>query len=93
VDDDPRLIFSSVLTVGHSKRALLGNSCRAAKLKTGLRVLTAITDRRQPDPFDVQELFAYAPQFRGMPLNELAGAVIRDAIKTLKAEYRRAASP
>ena len=60
-------------------------------LKAALRVVTAITDRRQPDPADVQAS-AYAPQFRDMPLNKLAGAVIRDATDALKAERGKAAS-
>jgi hypothetical protein len=61
-------------------------------LKTALRVLTAINDKRQPDPFDVYELFGYAPLLREMPLDELAGAVIRHAIKVHKKERRKAAS-
>jgi hypothetical protein len=61
-------------------------------LKTALRVLTAITEKRPPDPFDVYELFGYAPLLREMPLDELACAVIRHATKAVKAERRKAAS-
>jgi len=53
-------------------------------LKTALRVLTAVNDNRPPDPFDVHEVFGYAPLLRGMPVDELACAVVRHAIKVLR---------
>jgi hypothetical protein len=61
-------------------------------LKTALRVLTVFNEKRPPDPFDLYELFGYAPLLREMPLDELACAVIRHATKALKTERRKAAS-
>ena len=58
-------------------------------LKTALRVLTAITEERPPDPFDVYELLGYAPLLRELSLDELACAVIRHATRALRKERRR----
>ena len=50
-------------------------------MQTALRVLTAITYGRQPDPADVDALHGYAgPQPAGMSLDEFACEVIQKAI-------------
>lgn len=59
-------------------------------MQTALRVLTAITDGRQPDPADVAALHSYAgPQPPGIDLDEFACEVIQKAIKR-RAEVRGA---
>jgi hypothetical protein len=50
-------------------------------MQTALRVLTAITEGRQPDPADVAALHSYAgPQPAGIDLDEFACKVIQKAI-------------
>jgi hypothetical protein len=50
-------------------------------MQTALRVLTAITEGRQPDPADVAALRSYAgPQPAGIDLDEFACEVIQKAI-------------
>jgi hypothetical protein len=57
-------------------------------MQTALRVLTAITEGRQPDPVDVAALHSYAgPQPAGTDLDEFACEVIQKAIKR-RAEVR-----
>jgi hypothetical protein len=51
-------------------------------MQTALRVLTAITEKRQPDPADVATLHGYAAsQDTAMDLDQLACEVIQKAIK------------
>jgi len=51
-------------------------------MKTALRVLTAVSDKRAADPGDIGELEAYAgPKPSGMDLDEFACGVIQDALK------------
>jgi hypothetical protein len=57
-----------------------------AALKTALRVLTAASESRDPDPADVDELRRLAPPLDYLPAEELACDVIKQAI------HRRAAS-
>jgi hypothetical protein len=50
-------------------------------MTTALRVLTAITERRQPDQGDVHVLYGLAgPQREGIGLDELACEVIQRAL-------------
>jgi hypothetical protein len=59
-------------------------------MRTGLRVLTAVTAKRDPDPADLEELRRFAPLLADAPVDELA----RDVIQTMKrrSEVRRALS-
>ena len=50
-------------------------------MKTALRVLTAINERRYPDPEDVHALRRYAPNAASLPVDELACEVIQQAMK------------
>jgi hypothetical protein len=50
-------------------------------MTTALRVLTALTDKRYPDPADVETLRGYVPQLRDEPPDELACEVIEQALK------------
>ncbi len=51
-------------------------------MQTALRVLTAITYGRQPDPADVADLHSYAgPQPAGIGLDEFACEVVQKAIR------------
>ena len=59
-------------------------------MKTALRVLTAITERRAPDTTDVEELRRYAPLLGDAPLDELACDVIQQALKRRAVERERA---
>lgn len=56
-----------------------------------LRVLTAIVEKRHPDPIDVQALRAYAPAAATAPEDELACDVIQQAI-TVRARVARSAN-
>ena len=47
-----------------------------AAMKTGLRVLTAITDRGNPASDDVEELRRIAPEFSDLSINDLAFEII-----------------
>jgi hypothetical protein len=59
-------------------------------MRTGLRVLTAVTAKRDPDPADLDELRRFAPLLADAPVDALA----RDVIQTMKrrSEVRRALS-
>jgi hypothetical protein len=50
-------------------------------MKAALRVLTALSERQQPDPADVDELHWYAPSDRERPIDELACEAIQRALK------------
>jgi len=59
-------------------------------MKTALRVLTAITEKRQPDPADITLLRNYAgPQPQDIALDEFACTIIQRALKR-RAEIRAA---
>jgi hypothetical protein len=49
-------------------------------MTTALRVLTALTNKRYPDPADVETLRGYVPLLRDEPPDELACEVIKQAI-------------
>jgi hypothetical protein len=61
-----------------------------AAMKAALRVLTALSDRREPDQADVDELHWYAPSERERPLDEVVCDAIQRAIKD-REEKRKAA--
>jgi len=50
-------------------------------LDLALRVLTAITDRRYPEPDDIAALRSLARCARPMPIDELACELIQDAVR------------
>ena len=52
-----------------------------AAMKTALRVLTAITDRHNPEPSDVEELRRWAPLLADIPPDKLACEIILQVIK------------
>jgi hypothetical protein len=58
-----------------------------AAMNVALRVLTALTEKRHPDPADVEELRRLAPLHADCPLDELACDVIQEAIRR-RAEVR-----
>jgi hypothetical protein len=61
-------------------------------MKTALRVLTAITEKREPDPADITLLRSYAgPQPKDVALDEFACTIIQQALKH-RAEIRSAAA-
>lgn len=49
-------------------------------LKIAIRVLTAITDRQQPEADDVASLVRYAPDLAKLPADGLACAIIQRAL-------------
>jgi hypothetical protein len=50
-------------------------------LKTALRVLTAVTEHRDPEPADIQALLSYAPLLKRRPPDEVACEVTQMALK------------
>jgi hypothetical protein len=58
-------------------------------MQLALRVLTSLTDKRHPEPADVESLQSKVPNSESMPLDELACAVIEAALKH-RAEVRNA---
>jgi hypothetical protein len=61
-------------------------------MELALRVLTALTEKRHPDPADVERLHTMAEaSTRGLPLDELACEVIQKALKH-RAEARKKAT-
>jgi hypothetical protein len=56
---------------------------KQAAMKTALRVLTAYTEKRQPDPEDVAALRHYAPHLANLPMDELACELIKTGITDL----------
>ena len=61
-------------------------------MKTALRVLTALTEKREPDPADIISLQNYAgPQPENVALDEFACTIIQQALRR-RAEIRNAAS-
>ena len=59
-------------------------------MKTALRVLTAITERHDPAPEDIEELRLAVPNSASLPNDELACEAIQMALRR-RAELRRAA--
>jgi len=51
-------------------------------MRTALRVLTAISERRHPDPADADELRRIASVDTDVPLDEVAREVITAAIQS-----------
>ena len=62
-------------------------------MELALRVLTALTEKRDPDPEDANRLRAIAAvaRVRELPLDELACEVIQQALKH-RAEVRKKAT-
>ena len=60
-----------------------------AAMKAALRVLTALSERRQPNQSDVDELHWYAPSERERPIDELVCDAIQRAL--LDREQKRQA--
>lgn len=58
-------------------------------MKTALRMLTALTEKSQPDAADLQALRAFQHQSRDLPADELACEVIQEALRE-RAEVRAA---
>jgi Cdc6-like AAA superfamily ATPase len=65
-------------------------------MKAALRVLTALSERQEPDQADVDELHWYAPAERDRPIDELVCDAIQRALrdreqsrKAVKASQRR----
>ena len=56
-------------------------SAQKPAMKTALRVLTAISERYEPDPADAQELRQCTPLRADTPLDEVASTVIQQAIR------------
>ena len=56
-------------------------SAQTPAMKTALRVLTAISERHEPDATDAEELRQYAPLRADTPLDEVASTVIQQAIR------------
>jgi hypothetical protein len=52
-----------------------------AAMKTALRVLTAIIDKREPNLTDVNELRRFAPLLADSPVDDLARGVIQRALR------------
>jgi hypothetical protein len=52
-----------------------------AAMKAALRVLTALSERHEPEPADVDELHWYAPAERERPIDELVCDAIQRALK------------
>jgi hypothetical protein len=50
-------------------------------MKVALRVLTAVTEKSEPDASDVDALAAFAPDLTALPPDELACEVIQRAMK------------
>jgi hypothetical protein len=66
-------------------QALMQQSYNVMEL--ALRVLNALTYKRNPDPNDIDALHQLAPDFAGLPADELACQVIQRALKC-RAEVR-----
>jgi len=52
-----------------------------AAMKTAMRVLAAVNDKREPDTADLTELRRLAPLLADMPADELACDVIKQALQ------------
>jgi hypothetical protein len=50
-------------------------------MQIAVRVLSALMEKRDPDPADVQKLRECAPSLAHEPLDELACDVMRNALK------------
>jgi hypothetical protein len=61
-----------------------------AAMKAALRVLTALSERQEPDHSDVDELHWYVPSDRDRPLDEVVCDAIQRALKD-REQQRKAA--
>jgi hypothetical protein len=50
-------------------------------MKTAMRVLSAINEKRDPDPADLDQLRSLAPLLADLPADELACDVIKQALQ------------
>jgi len=50
-------------------------------MKTAMRVLSAINEKREPDAADLEELRSLAPLLANLPPDELACDVIKQALQ------------
>ena len=50
-------------------------------MKVAMRVLTALSDKRTPDPADIKTLNEFAPLLRDLSPDELACDVIQQALR------------
>ena len=62
-----------------------------AAMTVALRVLTAVTERREPAVKDLEELRRLAPLLADQPIDELACDVIQQASRQ-RAELRKSAN-
>ena len=62
-------------------------------LKTTLRVLTAISDHREPSPADVEALRRYAPGLSEAPIDEVVCDVIQHALRRRASVRARTIGP
>ena len=61
-------------------------------IRVALRVLAALTEYRNPDPEDVEKLHQLAPPTADASLDEMACAVVEEALKRRREKYKRAKS-
>ena len=54
---------------------------QVAMIETALRVLTAVTEKRLPDPADMETLRSYAPVLEDFPPDELACHIIQQSLR------------
>jgi len=60
-------------------------------MKVALRVLSAVSERQTPASADIALLKAYAPEWAGAPLDEMACEVIQQALRKRAAARAKAA--
>ena len=63
-----------------------------AVLQVAVQVVTAITDRKPPDPAGVATLRIHAPHLAGLPVDELACHVVTEILKQRAASRQLAAT-
>jgi hypothetical protein len=60
-------------------------------IKTALRILSAICERRLPDPADVAALRDYKPDLATLPVDDLACEVVQKFVRASSRRTSRAA--
>ena len=65
----------------------------SATLRIAIRVLTAITDRQNPEPDDISSLVRYAPDLKNLPSDGLACAIIQRALKAREEREKAQGTP
>jgi hypothetical protein len=65
---------------------------RPAAMRVALRVLTAVCDRIDPNPEDLDELKRIAPEFASLPAERLANAIIREIVEKRQEDRAKRAS-